>query len=55
MLWSPYTALHPTGTNAAGLALAAHPMPASQQDTPTAKDTLQWLLLPLHAQADSCI
>lgn len=34
MLWSPYTALHPTGTNAARLALAAHPMPASQQGTP---------------------
>lgn len=57
MLWSPYTALHSTGINAAELPLAAHPTPASQQGTLTAKATLQvpGLLLPLHAQADICI
>lgn len=57
MLWPPYTASHSTGTNTAGLALAAHLTPASQQGTLTAKATLQvpGLLLPLHAQADICI
>lgn len=57
MLWFPYTALHPTGINTAGLPLAAHLMPASQQGTLTEKATLQvpGLLLPLHAQADTCI
>lgn len=58
MPWSHHTALHSTSTSAARLALAARPTPCVTRKAPAEqRATLQAsrLLLPGHAQADTCI